>query len=128
MTLHKSKVDWAERCPIRCVLERLGDRWSLLVLSVLHEHGSLRFSVLKREIGDISQRMLSQTLRRLEQDGLVSRTAHATVPPRVDYELTPLGQSFLKPLRELLAWAQSHQSQVQAARQAYVPPPRHEAL
>jgi DNA-binding HxlR family transcriptional regulator len=128
MTLHKSKVDWAERCPIRGVLERLGDRWSLLVLSVLHEHGSLRFGVLKREIGDISQRMLSQTLRRLEQDGLVSRTAHASVPPRVDYELTPLGQSFLKPLRELLAWAQSHQAQVQAARQAYVPPPRHEAL
>lgn len=128
MAMHKSKVDWAERCPIRSVLERLGDRWSMLVLSVLHEQGSLRFSVLKREIGDISQRMLAQTLRRLEQDGLVSRTAHATVPPRVDYELTPLGQSFLQPMGELLAWAERNQQRVQAARLAYVPPPRHEAL
>jgi DNA-binding HxlR family transcriptional regulator len=95
---------------------------------VLHEQGSLRFSVLKREIGDISQRMLAQTLRRLEQDGLVLRTAHATVPPRVDYELTPLGHSFLQPLGELLAWAERNQQRVQAARRAYVPPPRHEAL
>lgn len=128
MTVHKSKADWAERCPIRSVLERLGDRWSMLVLSVLHEQGSQRFSVLKREIGDISQRMLSQTLRRLEQDGLVSRTAQPTVPPRVDYALTPLGHSFLQPLRELLVWAQHNQQHVLAARQAYVPPPRHEAL
>lgn len=129
MAMHKSKVEWAERCPIRDVLERLGDRWSMLVLSVLHgQQGSMRFSLLKREIGDISQRMLAQTLRRLEQDGLVSRTAHATVPPRVDYELTPLGHSFLLPMGELLAWAERNQDQVRAARQAYVPPPRHEAL
>jgi DNA-binding HxlR family transcriptional regulator len=128
MTLLPPKKDWTERCPIRDVLDRLGDRWSLLVLVVLHEQGSLRFSVLKREIGDISPRMLSQTLRRLEQDGMVSRTAYATVPPRVDYALTPLGVSFLQPMRQLLDWAQTHQTQVQAARQAYVPPPRHEAL
>lgn len=128
MTMHRSKVEWAERCPVRDVLERLGERWSMLVLMVLHEHGSQRFSALKREIGDISQRMLSQTLRRLEQDGLVARTAHATVPPRVDYELTALGHSFLEPMRGLLDWAQNHHEQVRAARQAYVPPPRHEAL
>ena len=128
MTLHQSKAEWAERCPIRDVLERLGDRWSMLVLLVLQDRGSQRFSVLKREIGDISQRMLSQTLRRLEQDGLVSRTAHATVPPRVDYELTPLGHSFLQPMRGLLDWAQNNHEQVRAARQAYMPPPRHEAL
>lgn len=128
MTLHQSKAEWAGRCPIRDVLERLGDRWSMLVLLVLQDRGSQRFSVLKREIGDISQRMLSQTLRRLEQDGLVSRTAHATVPPRVDYELTPLGHSFLQPMRGLLDWAQNNHEQVRAARQAYMPPPRHEAL
>jgi DNA-binding HxlR family transcriptional regulator len=128
MTLHQSKAEWAARCPIRDVLERLGDRWSMLVLFVLQEHGSQRFSVLKREICDISQRMLSQTLRRLEQDGLVSRTAHATVPPRVDYELTPLGHSFLQPMRGLLDWAQNNHEQVRAARQVYLPPPRHEAL
>ena len=128
MTVHKSKNEWAAKCPIRDVLERMGDRWSMLVLFVLCDKGKLRFSVLKREIGDISQRMLSQTLRRLEQDGLLSRTAHATVPPRVDYELTQLGQSFLKPMHELLRWAQKNHSRVHEAREAYVPPPRHEAL
>ncbi len=72
--------------------------------------------------------MLSQTLRRLEQDGLVSRTAFATIPPRVDYALTPLGQSFLEPMRKLLQWAEQNHEQVREARTAYVPPPRHEAL
>jgi len=128
MAVHKSKVDWAERCPIRDVLERMGDRWSMLVLFTLSEHQTLRFSVLKNTIGDISQRMLSQTLRRLEQDGLVLRTAYATVPPRVDYALTVLGESFLKPMHNLLQWAEQNHQQVRDARVAYVPPPRHEAL
>lgn len=128
MSVHPSKVDWAERCPIRDVLERMGDRWSMLILFMLGEHDRMRFSVLKKEIGDISQRMLSQTLRRLEQDGLVSRTAHASVPPRVDYALTPLGQSLMAPMRNLLQWAESNHEQVRSARLAYVPPPRHEAL
>jgi len=123
MTLHKSKDPFADRCPIRDVLERLGDRWTMLVLFVLEDHGTLRFSVLKSKIGDISQRMLAQTLRRLEQDGLVSRHVHPTVPPRVDYTLTPLGQSFLKPMHGLLAWAQNHHADVKAAREAYQPPP-----
>jgi DNA-binding HxlR family transcriptional regulator len=128
MTVHPSKVDWAERCPIRDVLERMGDRWSMLILSMLGDNERMRFSVLKREIGDISQRMLSQTLRRLEQDGLVSRTAYASVPPRVDYALTPLGHSFMAPMRNLLQWAEVNHEQVRSARQAYVAPPRHEAL
>ena len=128
MSVHKSKVDWAERCPIRDVLERMGDRWSMLVLFTLSEHKRLRFSMLKNTIGDISQRMLSQTLRRLEQDGLVLRTAHATVPPRVHYELSALGKSFLKPMHNLLHWAEKNHQLVRAARVAYVPPPRHEAL
>lgn len=128
MTVHKSKVDWAARCPVRDVLERMGDRWSMLILLMLGEHDSLRFSALKNEIGDISQRMLSQTLRRLVQDGLVSRTAHATIPPRVDYALTSLGDSFLLPMRELLRWAEQNHERVRAARLAYIAPPRHEAL
>jgi DNA-binding HxlR family transcriptional regulator len=128
MTVHKSKVDWAERCPIRDVLERMGDRWSMLILLMLGDCERMRFSVLKKEIGDISQRMLSQTLRRLEQDGLVTRTAYATIPPRVDYALTPLGQSFLQPMRGMLQWAEQNHTQVRDARQAYVPPLRHEAL
>jgi DNA-binding HxlR family transcriptional regulator len=128
MSLHSSKIDGAERCPIRDVLDRMGDRWSMLVLMTLDQGGTLRFGMLKSGIGDISQRMLSITLRRLEQDGLVSRTAHATVPPRVDYALTPLGASFLEPMRGLLRWAEANHQQVRQARQAYVPPPRHEAL
>jgi len=128
MSVHKSKVDWAERCPIRDVLERMGDRWSMLVLLMLKDHQTMRFSVLKNAIGDISQRMLSQTLRRLEQDGLVLRTAHATVPPRVDYSLTSLGESFMQPMRQLLNWADENHQLVRDARVAYVPPPKHEAL
>lgn len=128
MTLHKSTDPLADRCPIRDVLARLGDRWTMLVLFVLEDHGTLRFSVLKAKIGDISQRMLAQTLRRLEQDGLVSRHVHPTVPPRVDYTLTPLGQSFLKPMHQLLDWAQNHHEDVKAARTAYRPPPPAVAL
>lgn len=128
MSVHKSKVEWAERCPIRDVLERMGDRWSMLVLLMLNDHKTMRFSVLRNAIGDISQRMLSQTLRRLEQDGLVLRTAHATVPPRVDYALTTLGESFMNPMRNLLNWADENHQLVRDARVAYVPPPKHEAL
>ena len=105
MTLHRSKDPYADRCPIRDVLERTGDRWTMLVLFTLE-----------------AQRMLAQTLRRLEQDGMVSRRVHPTVPPRVDYTLTPLGQSFLQPMHGLLAWAQTHHEDVKAARRAYQPP------
>lgn len=122
MTLHKSTADFADRCPIRDVLERLGDRWTMLVLFTLEEGGTQRFSVLKSRIPDISQRMLAQTLRRPEQDGLVLRTVYPTVPPRVDYALTPLGKSFLKPMHKLLDWAATNHEAVRAARQAYQPP------
>src|SRR3954464_4500190 len=86
-----------EECPIRDVLDRIGDRWSVLILRTL-EGGTMRFTVLRRAIPDISQRMLAQTLRRLETDGLISRTVYPTIPPRVDYALTPLGLSFMAPL------------------------------
>lgn len=123
MSLHKSTAHFADRCPIRDVLDRLGDRWTTLVLLTLEEGGTLRFSQLKAGIEDISQRMLAQTLRRLEQDGLVSRTVYATVPPRVEYTLTPLGQSFMAPVHGLIRWAGEHHEQVRSARQAYVAPP-----
>jgi DNA-binding HxlR family transcriptional regulator len=128
MTVHRSKEEWAERCPIRDVLERMGDRWSMLILFTLGDIGTLRFSALKAEISDISQRMLAQTLRRLEQDGLVSRTVYPTIPPRVDYALTPLGKSFLVPMNELLRWAKANHQKVHRARAAYVPPPQQVAL
>lgn len=128
MTMHKSKEEWAERCPIRDVLDRMGDRWSMLILFTLGEQGTLRFSALKAEISDISQRMLAQTLRRLEQDGLVSRTVYPTIPPRVDYALTKLGESFLVPMNGLVKWAKANHRHVNRARAAYVPPPQQVAL
>jgi DNA-binding HxlR family transcriptional regulator len=127
MSLHRSNAPFAEKCPIRDVLDRMGDRWSMLVLLMLQEGGTLRFSALKSRIEDISQRMLAQTLRRLEQDGLVSRTVYPTSPPRVDYALTPLGASFMTPMASLVAWADAHHEEVRAARQSYVPPTAIEA-
>lgn len=123
----KAKYGSPENCPIRDVLDRIGDRWSLLVLLTLKD-GTLRFTELKREIGDISQRMLAQTLRHLEQDGLLTRKVFPTIPPRVDYTLTPLGHSLLKPLKGLIQWAEAHHGAVRKARRAYVPPPAQVAL
>ncbi|WP_035616021.1 helix-turn-helix domain-containing protein [Haloferula sp. BvORR071] len=117
----------AEKCPVRDVLDCIGNRWSLLVLLNLSP-GTLRFSVLKRAIGDISQRMLSQTLRSLERDGYISRTVYPTVPPKVEYCLTDLGHSLLEKIEPLLRWADENHAQVRAARQAYVPPPAPTAL
>ena len=103
---------------VREILDRVGDKWSVLVIALLGEQGQ-RFSELRRAIDGISQRMLTLTLRQLERDGLVSRTVHATVPPRVDYALTPLGQSVLEPLTALMCWAQQHGTDVAAARREY---------
>lgn len=117
-----------QNCPIRNVLDRIGDRWSLLVLLNLHEMGTMRFSVLKRAIDDISQRMLSQTLRRLEQDGLIARHVHASVPPAVAYSLTTTGKSLMPHIKALAGWADEHFAQITDARAAFVPPPAHMAL
>jgi DNA-binding HxlR family transcriptional regulator len=103
---------------VREILDRVGDKWSVLVIALLGEQGR-RFSELRRSIEGISQRMLTLTLRQLERDGLVSRTVHATVPPRVDYELTPLGRSVLEPLTGLMTWAQEHGTDVAEARRRY---------
>lgn len=110
-----------ERCPVRDVLDCIGDRWSLLTLSAL-AGGTLRFTALKRAIGDISQRMLAQTLRTLERDGYVTRKVHPTVPPKVEYTLTELGESLLGKVRPLIAWADENHARVRRARKAYVPP------
>lgn len=105
-------------CPIRDVLDRIGDQWSLLVLETLAD-GTLRFNELGRAIGDISRQMLSRTLKRLEQDGFVTRTLFAEVPPRVEYELTALGRSFLVPMRTLIQWAdENHRAICDARRHA----------
>ena len=100
------------------VLARVGDKWSILVVSRLGE-GSLRFNELRRSIGGISQRMLTLTLRGLERDGLVTRTVFPTIPPRVDYALTDLGQTLITMLQGLGAWAIEHRPTIVAARDAY---------
>jgi DNA-binding HxlR family transcriptional regulator len=105
-------------CPIRDVLDRIGDQWSTLVLEALADE-TLRFNELKRAIGDVSQHMLARTLRRLEQDGLVSRTFYPVIPPRVDYALTPLGRSLLEPIRALTGWARANHASIIAARDEY---------
>lgn len=106
-------------CPVRDVVARIGDKWSMLVLLTLGSRGCLRFSELRRVITDISQRMLTVTLRDLERDGLVLRRYYPQVPPRVEYELTPLGHSLLEPLRTLVAWASASRGQVLEARQRF---------
>lgn len=116
-----------ERCPVRDVLDCIGDRWSLLALLAL-KPGTLRFTEVKRAIGDISPRMLAQTLRSLEEDGYVQRTVYPTVPPKVEYRLTELGESLLTKVEPLVVWADENHSRVRKARKAYQAPARSEAL
>jgi DNA-binding HxlR family transcriptional regulator len=97
------------------VLQRIGDKWSILVVSRLG-HGPMRFSELRTVIGGISQKMLTTTLRILERDGFVTRTAFATIPPRVDYELTDLGRELLVPVNALGDWARDNIVRINAAR------------
>ena len=113
-----TRVELTQTCEIRDLLDRLADKWSLLVVELLGE-GTQRFSQLRREIDGISQRMLTLTLRRLERDGLVRRTVHAVVPPRVDYDLTPLGATLLEAVEPLVAWTRDHRDEIAAARSDY---------
>ncbi|MBK8446840.1 MAG: helix-turn-helix transcriptional regulator [Micropruina sp.] len=105
-------------CPSRQMLDRIGDRWTVLVVGTLAAR-SLRFTELSRRIDGISQKMLTQTLRSLERDGLVTRTVHAEVPPRVEYELTASGRSLQQPLQALEQWAVDHMDAVVQARRRY---------
>ena len=100
------------------VLGRVGDKWTVIVISELGE-GPRRFNELQRQIDGVSQRMLTLTLRNLERDGLVSRTVTPSIPPRVDYELTALGRSMLAPVRALGQWAQANIAEMDAARARY---------
>jgi DNA-binding HxlR family transcriptional regulator len=100
------------------VLDRIGDKWTIMVVGAL-SHGPLRFNALMRRIGGVSHRMLTLTLRGLERDGLVRRTAFPTIPPRVDYELTPLGHSLIAPLAALSQWGRDHRTEIESARSAF---------
>jgi len=107
-----------EPCPVRDVLDRIGDKWSVLVIALLGD-GPMRFMELKRAIRLVSQRMLTQTVRALERDGLVTRTVHPVVPPRVDYELTDVGRGLQGILAQLAHWSFAHRDDVAAARARY---------
>ncbi len=105
-------------CPVREVLDRVGDKWSVYVIYLLGD-GTRRFSELKRSIDGISQRMLTVTLRGLERDGLVTRTIYPEVPPRVEYTLTALGETLLGTVCSLVDWAEEHRGDIDDARERY---------
>ena len=117
----KVEMSLEERCPVRDVLDRIGDKWSILILYTL-ENGTLRFTELKNGIGDISQRMLAKSLRTLECDGYIYRRVYPTIPPKVEYTLTPLGRSLIVKIDDLIKWATVNHDKVRASRKRYVPP------
>jgi DNA-binding HxlR family transcriptional regulator len=106
-------------CPIRNILSQLGDKWSLLVLVTLCANGTMRFNDIHKSIGDISQRMLTVTLRSLEADGLVSRTVYAEVPPKVEYCLTKTGNELLPLIQTLVDWAVENMRDIMQSRQQH---------
>ena len=109
---------YARDCPSRLLLDRIGDRWTVLIVGALDD-GPQRFSAVASRVDGISQKMLAQTLRSLERDGLVTRTVYAEVPPRVEYELTTLGRSLQKPLRALEEWAVENMTEIVEHNSAY---------
>ena len=117
-SLSPGHIQETEACEIRDLLDRLADKWSLLVVELLGER-TRRFMELRREIDGISQRMLTLTLRQLERDGLVERTAFAVMPPRVDYALTPLGTTLLAAIQPLVGWARANRDEIACARFSY---------
>jgi DNA-binding HxlR family transcriptional regulator len=104
---------------LREILTRVADRWTLLVLECLDLHGEMRFTRLQESVGEVSQKMLTKTLRQLERDGLVTRNVHASVPPRVDYKLTPLGESLSESVCGLWMWADQNLQIVAEARREF---------
>jgi DNA-binding HxlR family transcriptional regulator len=115
---HAGEMPKAAQCPVRDVLDRIGDKWSTLIIIMLAGRVH-RFGELRRAIPDISQRMLTQTLRDLQRDGFVARRVYPTQPPSVEYSLTALGVSLLEPVAGLTRWADEHHRAIQAAREAF---------
>jgi DNA-binding HxlR family transcriptional regulator len=115
---HQPKWSYDPKCPVRDVLDRIGDKWSTLILVTL-ANGPHRFSAVQRAIPDIPKRMLTQTFRDLERDGLIARTVFPTRPPSVEYRLAPLGETILEPLTVLVRWADRSHTAIKNARLAY---------
>jgi len=106
-------------CPVRNVVDRIGDKWSMLVLLLLADEKLLRFNEIHKFIGTISQKMLTVTLKSLEADGLVKRTVYPQIPPKVEYELTPRAKTLLPHLHELVNWAKSNMDEIKISRQKF---------
>ena len=121
ITLEENLKKYSEigGCPVRTVLDRIGDKWSILVISLLGECGTLRFNELNHKIGNISQKMLTVTLKSLEADGLISRKIYPVIPPRVEYTLTPIGESLLPAIEKLTLWAVENMPVILESRKAY---------
>ena len=117
----QKECDGSMICPLRDLLSRLGDKWSVLVLITLARRPEqrARFSEIKKDIEDISQRMLTSTLRTLERDGLLKRTVFPEVPPRVEYELTGLGKSILTPMEALVNWIETNWGDIRQSRRTF---------
>ncbi len=106
---------------VREIIERVADKWTMLVLEALEEHGVVRFTQLGRFVGGISQKMLTQTVRQMERDGLVKRTVHPVIPPRVEYELTALGSSLSEAFCGVWIWVETHWDEIERARAVFAP-------
>jgi len=106
-------------CPVKDIMARFGDKWSMYTVLLLGQHQTMRFNELKCHINGISQRMLTVTLRSLEEDGIVNRTLYPEIPPKVEYSLTELGESLLKQLLELANWAEENFSEIVKSRKKY---------
>ena len=111
--------DPAVEALVHDIIGKVADKWTMLVLEALHEGGTLRFTQLGKAVGRISQKMLTQTIRRMEEDGLVRRTIHPVIPPHVDYALTSLGESLTAAFCGVWLWAEKHHATVHAARRAF---------
>lgn len=109
----------SDDCPVRTILDRIGDKWSMLVLLVLSEHDTMRFNEVHKALGDISQKMLTVTLRTLEADGLVKRTVYPEIPPRVEYELTTRGESLVPHMHGLARWANANMAAITKSRKKF---------
>lgn len=113
------EIDPAIEALVRGIIGQVADKWTMLILEVLEEHGTLRFTEVGRHVGGISQKMLTKTLRDMERDGLVSRTVHPVIPPHVDYTLTDLGHSLGEAFCGVWIWAEKHHATIEAARTAF---------
>jgi len=119
LSVPPSETDPKIEALVREIIDRVADKWTMLVLEVLEENGTVRFTRLSELVGDISQKMLTKTVRQMESDGLITRTVHPVIPPRVEYALTELGRSLSAAFCGVWIWAERHHDQILQARQKF---------